>query len=102
MEEAFLNRCNYYAGAVSSTNVEGSCKTGITDYRPSANVTGLTVRTVYDADGGVASDSPTAGTTSGMGGFCLQATSRSGKLLFYDNTRGGLLPTATGTCTPRS
>jgi type IV pilus assembly protein PilA len=95
LEETFLTDNNYYYyGTAAGTPLVFAA--GLTDYKASSNVTGMTI-IGYKADGVTKATTLDATATGSVGGFCAEATATSGNTFVYDSTKGGLLGLKTST-----
>src|SRR4051812_15398111 len=87
LEETYMTDFSHYkteaSAAVASTGALADL-----GYKPSSNVTTLAIKT-YDAA------TPPAVATDGVGGYCIDVTSGSGKHFFYDSFKGGLATACT-------
>jgi type IV pilus assembly protein PilA len=93
LEETWFTDANYYVvGTAAGTPL---AITNLSDYKPSANVTAVVIKG-YSA-GTVTTPDVTTGTT-GVAGFCVQTTSKSGNTFAYDSLKGGLRPGTSSTC----
>jgi type IV pilus assembly protein PilA len=88
LEETYLTDNNAYV-SVAATTTKTAVQAVLSDYKPSANVTGWKI-TFVKADG-------TTGGTS-TSGYCVQTTSSSGNTFAYNSNLGGLQPGTSSTC----
>ena len=92
LEETAFTDSNYYVvgGSATTTTVAG-----LSDYKPSGNVTGVQIwgYAVGTGTGGAAvyPGLSAAGVTTAIDGFCVEVTSKSTKTFVYDSTKGGFL-----------
>ena len=88
-ETYFTDNNKYVAASASGTPL---AITGLSDYKPSANVTAVTILN-YDA-----TPAKLGSGVAGVGGFCVQTTSSSGATFVYDSTKGGLQAGSAAVC----
>jgi type IV pilus assembly protein PilA len=93
LEETYFTDANNYLVGGADTDTT-TLKGILTDYKPSANVTGAKV-TGYAS--GAASAAAATTSAQAVDGFCVKTTSKSGTAYYYDSKGGGLLP-AGSTC----
>ena len=91
-ETYFTDNNNYVVGTASGVPL---AITGLSDYKPSANVTAVVIK-AYTV-GTLTAPDVTTGTT-GVAGFCVQTTSKSTNTFVYDSLKGGLQTGTTATC----
>src|SRR4051794_9996747 len=85
LEETAFTDLNYYI--VGADTTVPLAVAGLDDYKPSANVTSLTIKGYTAADAALATPAPsvTAAGTTAVAGFCVQTTSKSGATFVYDS-----------------
>jgi type IV pilus assembly protein PilA len=89
LEETYMTDNNNYV-AVAATTTVGNVQSVLTDYKPSAGVTGWKISMVNGSTG--------ASSTLTTSGFCVQTTSSSGHTFAYNSGLGGLQSGTSATC----
>src|SRR5690348_1072763 len=89
LEETYLTDNNNYV-AVAATTSAATVQAALSDYKPSANVTGWKITFVSGSTG--------ASTTLTNSGYCVQTTSASGHTFAYNSGLGGLQSGTSATC----